>query len=136
MATKTTADKLQIKPGTAVWFSDKAQASLVGPLPDGVRVVDALGDAAIAVVFVDSAAATRALCDAQRADLAGPAIVWFAYPKGNKADINRDSLWKIVGKYGLRPNSQIAIDETWSALRFRAMREGEEPFTAGATAAV
>jgi hypothetical protein len=40
-------------------------------------------------------------------------------------DINRDSLWPILSEHGMRPISQVAVDETWSALRFRALREGE-----------
>lgn len=58
-------------------------------------------------------------------------VTWIAYPKGNKADINRDTLWPIAGEVGLRPISQVAIDDTWSALRFRPLKEGEAPFTGG-----
>lgn len=54
-----------------------------------------------------------------------------AYLKGNKADINRDTLWPIVAEHGLRPNGQVAIDDMWSALRFRPNTPGEEPFTGG-----
>jgi hypothetical protein len=31
----------------------------------------------------------------------------------------------------MRPNSNVGIDDVWSALRFRANREGEERFTGG-----
>jgi hypothetical protein len=55
-----------------------------------------------------------------------------AYPKANRADINRDSLWPIVVEFGMRPNGQVAIDDVWSALRFRADKPGEEPFKGGA----
>ena len=53
-----------------------------------------------------------------------------AYSKGNRSDINRDSLWPIVAEYGMRPIGQAAVD-VWSALRFRPLREGEAPFTGG-----
>ena len=128
---KTIAEKLQIKPNTSVWFSHPERQALIGPLPAGAQVADALAGAALGIVFGDSAAALRNVLDAHRDDLSRPAILWVAYPKGNKTDINRDSLWKIVAEYGLRPNSQIAIDDTWSALRFRANKEGEAPFTGG-----
>jgi hypothetical protein len=36
-----------------------------------------------------------------------------------------------VGEYGLRPIGQVAIDEIWSALRFRPLKPGEAPFTGG-----
>ena len=64
-------------------------------------------------------------------DLGRPSAFWIAYPKGNRADINRDSLWPILSAYGMRPISQVAIDDTWSALRFRALEPGEAPFTGG-----
>lgn len=49
-------------------------------------------------------------------------LFWASYPKGGghiKSDIQRDSVWNAFEKVGLRPVSQIAIDETWSALRAR-----------------
>jgi len=131
MATKTVAAKLQIKPSATIWLSHPEYRSLIEPLPEGARVVDALADATVGLMFVDSAAATRAMCDTHRDELTRPTILWIAYPKGNKADINRDSLWKIVAEYGLRPNSQVAVDDTWSALRFRANRAGEGIFIGG-----
>jgi hypothetical protein len=30
----------------------------------------------------------------------------------------------------MRPITQVSVDEVWSALRFRPVREGEAPFTA------
>jgi hypothetical protein len=52
--------------------------------------------------------------------------IWMAYPKGTskkyKAQINRDSGWKIVGDMDYEGVRQIAIDEDWSALRFRKIR--------------
>ena len=50
-------------------------------------------------------------------------VLWFAYPKQTSklytSDVNRDSLWKIMEPFGLTPNRQIAIDDDWSALRFK-----------------
>jgi hypothetical protein len=50
------------------------------------------------------------------------ALVWVAYPKGSpgvKTDVNRDKLWSALQTTGWRPVRQIAIDDVWSALRFR-----------------
>ena len=58
-------------------------------------------------------------------------MLWVAYPKGGRADINRDTLWPILAEHGLRPIGQAAIDDVWSALRFRPLKEGESPFTGG-----
>lgn len=50
-------------------------------------------------------------------------LFWWAYPKGSskrhKCDFNRDNGWQIMGKLGYEPVRMIAIDEDWSALRFR-----------------
>jgi hypothetical protein len=128
MSTKTTADKLQIKPNTTVWASDFARLDLVRPLPDGVRRAYGPAEATTALVFADDAASLKAILDDHRDDVTAPGTFWVAYPKASKSDINRDSLWPIVSDYGMRPNGQISIDDTWSALRFRPDKPGEAPF--------
>jgi hypothetical protein len=44
-----------------------------------------------------------------------------AYPKAGKlgTDLNRDVLAALLAGQGVQPVRQVAIDETWSALRFR-----------------
>jgi hypothetical protein len=53
----------------------------------------------------------------------GDAIVWFAYPKGTskkyKCDFNRDTGWVLFKRAGFDTVRSIAIDEDWTALRFR-----------------
>ena len=53
----------------------------------------------------------------------GDAVVWFAYPKGSSkkytSQINRDNGWAVLGKAGFEPVRMVAIDEDWSAVRFR-----------------
>jgi hypothetical protein len=55
--------------------------------------------------------------------LAEDAVIWFCYPKGTSkkytCEFNRDTGWASVGKFNLEPVRQVAIDEDWSALRFR-----------------
>jgi hypothetical protein len=55
--------------------------------------------------------------------LQGDGLLWLAYPKGTskkyKCDFNRDTGWAILGQHGFEPVRQVAIDEDWSALRFR-----------------
>ena len=128
---KSIAEKLLIKPDAAVWPSHADRVDLLGPLPAGATTANGMAGADVAVVFADDAAALRKILAKQRAHLVKPAVFWIAYPKGNRTDINRDSLWPILSEYGMRPISQVALDETWSALRFRALKEGEV-FTAGA----
>jgi hypothetical protein len=53
----------------------------------------------------------------------GDAVVWFAYPKGSskkyKCEFNPDNRWQAFGKAGFEPVRMVAIDEDWSAVRFR-----------------
>ena len=129
---KTIAEKLQIKAHTTVWLSHAAHLPLLTPMPEGVRESDGLATASTAVLFADSAAEARKLLADHADDLAKPAVLWIAYPKGNKADINRDTLWPIAADFDLRPNGQVAIDDRWSALRFRPNKPGEGRFVGGA----
>ena len=50
-------------------------------------------------------------------------MVWFAYPKGTskkyKSEINRDTGWQALGQAGFEPVRAVAIDQDWSAVRFR-----------------
>ena len=52
--------------------------------------------------------------------------MWFAYPKGSskkyKSQINRDSGWEVFGREGFEPVRMVAIDEDWSAVRFRRLQ--------------
>src|SRR5262245_2657859 len=131
MSPKSVAEKLLVKPNTTIWSSSPSHLELVEPLPDGVRAVDAPADATTAIVFADDARSLRDVLDAHPDALRGANAFWVAYPKGNRADINRDSLWPILADYGMRPISQVAIDEVWSALRFRLLEPGEASFTGG-----
>ena len=53
----------------------------------------------------------------------GDALLWFAYPKGAskryKCEFNRDTGWSAMRSEGFDTVRQVAIDEDWSALRFR-----------------
>ena len=131
MAAKTIAEKLAIKAGRSVWTSHPERFAEVGELPEGAERTDDLAAADVAILYADDAASARALLSAHKDAITKPPVVWVAYPKANRTDINRDSLWPIVVAYGMRPNGQVAIDDVWSALRFRADKPGEEPFKGG-----
>jgi hypothetical protein len=56
---------------------------------------------------------------------AGDAVIWFAYPKGTSkrysCEFNRDSGWNVIRTAGFESVRMVAIDEDWSALRFRRL---------------
>jgi hypothetical protein len=131
MSAKTVAEKLLIKPDSTVWISPAERLELIAPLPERTQAAAAIEDAQAAVIFADDAASVQASMASLGAGLREPEILWVAYPKGNKSDINRDTLWPLLSAHGLRPIGQVAIDDVWSALRFRPEREGEKPFRGG-----
>jgi hypothetical protein len=55
----------------------------------------------------------------------GDAVLWFAYPKGTSkrftCEFNRDTGWHVIRNAGFDSVRQVAIDEDWSALRFRRL---------------
>jgi hypothetical protein len=55
--------------------------------------------------------------------LASDGLLWISYPKGTSkkytCEFNRDTGWESLGKAGFEGVRQVAIDDDWSALRFR-----------------
>jgi hypothetical protein len=125
VADRTVAQKLLIRPDSPVWCSDPARLALLGELPTGVVPVDDLRRADVAVVLVDDEPGLRAFADAHAADLAAPRALWLCYPKGNRIALNRDSLWRLMADYDVRPITQVSVDDVWSALRFRPLTDAE-----------
>ena len=86
----------------------------------------AVTETAFVVAFVTRQEEIDALAPKIVPKLAGDALLWFCYPKGSskkyRCDFNRDSGWQILGDLGLEPVRQVAIDEDWSALRFRRVQ--------------
>jgi hypothetical protein len=53
----------------------------------------------------------------------GDAVIWFAYPKASskryQTELSRGAGWQVLGDLGFETVRMIAIDEDWSAKRFR-----------------
>jgi hypothetical protein len=75
------------------------------------------------LAFVTKQPEVDALAKAVAARTVGDAVVWFAYPKQSskkyKSEIDRDHGWASLGAAGFEPVRMVAIDEDWSAVRFR-----------------
>ena len=125
MADRTVADKLLVRPGGRVWTWPAERSVLLGELPAGATSVRTMRDADTAVLFATSASTLEAALADHAGELGVPGALWIAYPKGGRSDLKRDTLWPMLRPYGMRPISQIAIDDTWSALRFRPLADGE-----------
>ena len=88
-----------------------------------VRDVGAVAAVAFALGFARDRTELDPLCAALAAKADGDATLWIAYPKKSskryRADFDRDRGWDVFGAAGFEPVRQVAIDEDWSALRFR-----------------
>src|SRR5689334_18506713 len=73
------------------------------------------------LVFVRNSDELRAQVAPAVAAARRDAITYIAYPKAGQlgTDLTRDNLWVMLQGQGIRPVRQIAIDDVWSALRFR-----------------
>jgi hypothetical protein len=84
-----------------------------------------------ALAFATQQAELDRLSKVLAAQSEGDALLWFAYPKGKSkrytCDFNRDTGWQVIRKAGFESVRQVAIDEDWSALRFRRLEYVNTP---------
>lgn len=125
MAISKLAKKLKIKPGDriAVINSPAEYINELGGLPEGVEVASKLaGKFDLIHLFVqDSSELARDFPNALKA-LKEVGAFWVSYPKKSskiQTDLTRDQGWDVTSRLGQRPVSQISVNETWSAVRFR-----------------
>jgi hypothetical protein len=96
---------------------------------DGVKVLrnpKKSSGVQFALAFATQQAELDRLSKILAAGAEGDALLWFAYPKGASkrytCDFNRDTGWQVIRKAGFESVRQVAIDEDWSALRFRRLQ--------------
>jgi hypothetical protein len=124
-STAPLASRLQFKEHKALVLVNaptEAKVALKGALPGvtvggtNVKTCDAV------MAFLPSMKDVLALAPPLLFDVNENALVWLAYPKGSTAaghDVNRDTLSRALEPTGWTPVRQVALDDTWSALRFR-----------------
>jgi hypothetical protein len=75
------------------------------------------------LAFAKDAAELEKVADVCLPCMSDGAVLWFGFPKQSsrtiKSDINRDRLADLLSLRHLQPNRNVAIDDDWSALRFR-----------------
>ena len=123
MAEKSLAQKLAIKPGQRIRFinAPKNANAFLSELPSergdtGDSAADAL------LLFVADSSELARYWPEATASAGENAILWVAYPKRTSTvatDLRRDTGWERVIDDGFDAVSQISLDATWSALRFR-----------------
>jgi hypothetical protein len=110
------AAKLQLKPGQTLAMIGRPE-NMSLDLDAGAEPADA--DALI--VFCTNRAELDARRDSLRAKALRDDLTWVAYPKAGQlgTDLSRDTVARLLVPDGIRPVRQIALDDVWSALRFR-----------------
>jgi hypothetical protein len=123
----TLFEKLGLKNHTAILVVDPPD-SFEGTLQTfpRMRVYRRIGELKIvefALVFVTCQLEVDRISRRLAAKTSADPVLWFVYPKGTSekyaCDFNRDSGWKVLRRLGFDRVRQVAIDEGWSALRFR-----------------
>lgn len=96
------------------------------PTPDTAKVATKVGAKEMMTFGIGFAVTNKDLDRVSSAlvkNAEGDAIIWIAYPKKTsknyKAEFHRDSEYKILSDAGWEPCRMVAIDDDWSALRFR-----------------
>ena len=120
------ARKLVIRPGNSVLVVNAPAGYLESlvPLPEGATATDRAGGSFDVVqLFANSRQELEErLRDAMRAVQPG-GILWVSYPKlasKGAGDLSRDRIRELVDEStDWTTVSQVAVDDTWSALRLR-----------------
>ena len=110
------AKKLNLKDGTKLRIIGKPSAVTLG---DVATTTSSKAEAVLA--FAKTLADVDAKCEPVLAAAREDRIAWIAYPKAGQlgTDLNRDILWKHLLDQRIQGVRQIALDDVWSAMRFR-----------------
>jgi hypothetical protein len=119
------ARKLRVLPGKRLLVLNGPEGydRALAPLPPGTETAaHASGVFDVVQVFVRNRDELRRALPGATAALAPAGILWVAWPKKRSklaTDLDRDSLWAERNTQGWVGVASIAVDATWSALRFK-----------------
>ena len=123
--TNPVARKLGMNPGMRALIigPPPGYLKLLAPLPDSLTVSSRSGGMYPFVqVFATRLSEINRFAQRLSKHAAPNALVWISYPKKTsklKGNLSRDVIRKAMSGTGWRAVSIVAIDEVWSALRFR-----------------
>jgi hypothetical protein len=117
--------KLGLKPGMRILIMNAPPCymDLLTPLPDVVVVLSSKDGSYSFVQFfaVNLSQISKSISGLLK-HMAPGALLWVTYPKkilGIESDLSREVVCEALDGTGWVPVSIVAIDEVWSALRFR-----------------
>ncbi len=126
MSASHVSDELGIGPGHSVLvlnapagFPDRLE-----PLPAGAEIDEAGhgGEFDVVLLFASGAADLERLAPRTIAAVRAGGRLWIAYPKegsGVPTDLAGGAGWETMAAAGMEPAAEVALDQVWTALRFR-----------------
>jgi len=127
-----------MKPGKRwlLYQAPESYISLLEPLPEGLTLDFEVDGAFNGVqLFVKSSAELSELMKVISAALQPDTVLWVIYPKkssGIKTDLEMTGSWQPMEKYGFNTVAAAAIDQNWTALRFRPEGQSKKSDTCNA----
>ena len=115
----TLAEKLLLKPGGRLRVVNAPDGVAIGELPDGAAHASPGESADVVLLFVHDGAELEAHAEGFVEAVLEDGAAWVAFQKGAKGEISRDRGWEPLHDAGLIGVSLVAVDDTWSAMRFR-----------------
>ncbi|HYH18004.1 MAG TPA: hypothetical protein VD995_05245 [Azospirillum sp.] len=125
MTDTTLAQTLLLQPGQRARLVNvpKAVRPLFEPLPDGVHVNESgAAPADWLIVFVRDRAALDAFAPVAVSETAFDGVLWIAFPKDAPSatgELSRAAVEQAMQPFGFDAVAAAAVDDTWTALRFR-----------------
>lgn len=123
--TKSVGRKLGMNPGmqALIVAPPPGYLKVLAPLPDGLTVSStADGMYPFVQIFATHLSEITKFAGRLSKHAAPNALVWISYPKKasrTNSDLSRDVIREAMSVAGWQAVSIVAIDEVWSALRFR-----------------
>jgi hypothetical protein len=101
--------------------------SLKSELPDNVEFfTEPTGDVDLVHLFVKDSEELKQWLGVTLRSVQHDGLIWVSYPKKSskmKSDLNRDILVSLLHEVGHEGVSLISIDDTWSAMRVRPIKD-------------
>jgi hypothetical protein len=120
---KTVAQKARVKAGATIAAINRVSGIVESlGLPDGVLFVKP-AKADLVFLFVRTRAELEARMPAAVSALGPASALWVFFRKGSGdagLDMNRDSVWAVAARLGMRPLGLVSVNDTWCAFRLRA----------------
>lgn len=137
MADSSLIKRLGIKPGQRLLIVNAPPGYIdrLTPLPENATLTEQMeGVYDFVNVFVHNQAEVEHYAVPALQALKPGGLLWLAYPKRNskvKTDLTRDIGWEAIKNAGYDAIAQVAVDETWTATRFRPLADIKRRGSAG-----